>query len=109
MKTSPGDRRRLGFEQTKVVSVALGFSLRRDETWWKAVLATKNIKSTIEWKQKNVVTNRQLAIVGKINYRLSQKKFLKETKMIIGPESDHCLPLSLTHSLTNSLTHSLTP
>ena len=23
----------------------------------------------------------------------------------IGPESDHCLPLSLTHSLTNSLTH----
>ena len=32
MKTSPGERRRLGFEQTKVVSVALGFSLRRDET-----------------------------------------------------------------------------
>ena len=26
--------------------------------------------------------------------------------MIIGPEFDHCLPLSLTHSLTDSLTHS---
>ena len=24
----------------------------------------------------------------------------------IGPESDHCLPLSLAHSLTHSLTHS---
>ena len=31
------------------------------------------------------------------------------TFVFIGPESDHCLPLSLTHSLTNSLTHSLTP
>ena len=27
--------------------------------------------------------------------------------LFIGPESDHCLPLSLTHSLTDSLTHSL--
>ena len=26
--------------------------------------------------------------------------------VFIGPESDHCLPLSLTDSLTNSLTHS---
>ena len=26
--------------------------------------------------------------------------------LFIGPESDHCLPLSLTDSLTNSLTHS---
>ena len=25
--------------------------------------------------------------------------------VFIGPESDHCLPLSLTHSLPNSLTH----
>ena len=27
-------------------------------------------------------------------------------QIFIGPESDHCSPLSLTHSLTNSLTHS---
>ena len=26
--------------------------------------------------------------------------------VFIGPESDHCLPLSLTHSLTHSLTNS---
>ena len=26
--------------------------------------------------------------------------------IFIGPESDHCLPLSLTNSLTHSLTHS---
>ena len=26
--------------------------------------------------------------------------------IFIGPESDHCLPLSLTNSLTDSLTHS---
>ena len=33
-------------------------------------------------------------------------KTLKRTKsLIIGPESDHCLLLSLTHSLTDSLTH----
>ena len=25
--------------------------------------------------------------------------------LVIGPESDHCLPLSLTHSLTHSLTN----
>ena len=27
-------------------------------------------------------------------------------QIFIGPESDHCLPWSLTHSLTDSLTHS---
>ena len=30
----------------------------------------------------------------------------EKVSVFIGPESDHCLPLSLTHSLTDQLTHS---
>ena len=32
-------------------------------------------------------------------------RFLSGTLFVIGPESDHSLPLSLTHSLTDSLTN----
>ena len=38
----------------------------------------------------------------KLKYMIEKNIF---DLFIIGPESDHCLPLSLTHSLTHSLTN----
>ena len=38
--------------------------------------------------------------------REARSKFFFFIILFIGPESDHCLPLSVTHSLTHSLTDS---
>ena len=44
-----------------------------------------------------------LASVGDVSRVGKGKRY---RSLFIGPESDHCSPLSLTDSLTNSLTHS---
>ena len=68
----------------------------------------KKWKSVYFFEIHNFEDKRSLVDIDQLP-NISFQFFIKWTQffLFIGPESDHCLPLSLTHSLTDWLTDSL--